>query len=222
MVSAREAALLSVAGAIETLGDPWYLAVAEGAVTHSSEETAIWHAECENYSRMLLDYGSSYEAGFLRAKDEDILNVSASGGDCQYDKVLVIAGGSPTAPQQFDDTAINAAGDVLTVPGHTLANGERMQFRKDAGVAAMFGPAEQQFYYAGNVSGDDFQVYSDEGLTSLVDLTAVTGGDTFDLIYAKGELYLVQTVAVTLVGDGASQPITQRLAVQFGSYGAGV
>lgn len=161
-------------------------------------------AEASNYTRKLCTPGIGTYDDLQRRYELPAISTtfSAQGGFLQYDRVVLISGGSSTANKVF---AADPSTSRLTVGLHGLVRGDKVVPTADAGGNLPTG-INPQVYYASSVDPNTVELYTDVALTTRVDFTSA-GSGTLRLRYANGNLELYGEVGSTTIADGQSQTI---------------
>lgn len=127
---------------------------------------------------------------------------TASGGSLTYDRAVLICGGvaTPLVAAIAADTAVDPATDRLTATAHGLSNGTRVTVRAQVGGTLPTGLTAGGTYYAKAPDANTLELYSDVGLTSIVNITA-DGTGTMEILDCTGTVHSVwtQTPAVSIL-----------------------
>lgn len=80
----------------------------------------------------------------------------------------------------FTDANVNTATDRITVTGHGFINADQVKLWNNGGSLPT-GIAHTRSYYAKVIDADTLELYREVGLTTLINITAVTGGGTHSI-----------------------------------------
>ncbi len=127
--------------------------------------------------------GSSLELPAIRA------SFTASSGTLTWQSAFVILGGSDISAKSFVTADVNPTADTITLAAHGLVNGDRLMFSGDALPGGISAGVR---YYVRAVSVNSVSLYTDAGLTALVNISS-SGSGTMQARYASGTIAAIIT-----------------------------
>jgi|GEM_PF-6627636 len=221
MVSVREQYLGEVAVAIKGSMGPVYATLGRGAVNLDSTSLEVLATELPYISRQPVDLASMFDVTNKREVVSQLLSFSASGGDVQFNRLILIARSSALAPIVFDGDAVDAVANEVSLPAHGLTTGQHVIFVQELGTTTWFGIAELTRYYVQVASPDAVRLFDETGSTQI-NLNAVAATDEYRLVVADGFILDVHEKPLTLIGDAASADVSYESSYQFGDWGGGL
>lgn len=139
--------------------------------------------------------------------EQEILSfVESSGGSgYSFNRVVLWYKGTATANKPI--ISVDTGANTISVTSHGLVAGQRVYLRSSAGGGGLPGGTnDTTIYYAGNIATSTLSLYTDEALTSIVDLTS-SGTGTLDLCWADGVPLAVISVSSVTINPSGTQPI---------------
>jgi hypothetical protein len=127
----------------------------------------------------------------------------ASGGALQFSYAVLWQGRGNLANKPV--SAVDSANDKLTVTAHGGVNGDRVIITSSIANPAGIDP--NTVYYLKSLGADEVSLYSDIGLSSLVNITDLGSGD-ITLRWANGYPALLQGGDTVNIGDGNFHTVT--------------
>jgi hypothetical protein len=107
------------------------------------------------------------------------------------------------ASHTFDEADVNTGTDRITVGSHGITNGEPVLLKSGTTLPAPLVPGNR--YYAKKIDADTIELYSDSGLSSIVNLTD-DGTGTHTIFYAINKVGAVGVVSA--VADSNNFTVT--------------
>lgn len=157
------------------------------------------------YSRPSLTFGTvAYDSGDSRAEIPGTVSgtFTASGGSIQYDAVVLWRGADSVAALTV--SSVNTGTDRLTVTSHGRTNGDKCAVTSTTSLPG--GISANTLYYIKSIDANTIELYTDSGLTSLVDITS-SGSGTIRLRLANGDPARIYTTTTQTINDGSSQTV---------------
>jgi len=177
------------------------------AIDESTSLAAILNTEAIQttlgYNSQVVTFSTSTYNGTTNRQEYPVVTVTFSedSGGSGYDyNYLVILSGAP-ANRQKTITAIDTSTNRLTITSHGITNGDRVVIRSTGGIPA--GISGTTLYYAKFIDVNTIELYTDAGLTSIVDITG-TGTGTIRLQYGNGTYAYSQSYPASFLTPGSS------------------
>lgn len=187
------------------------------AIDNSSDPAAILQYECiqtaGGYQPQAYTYtqGSSiYNSDTNWQQAPDVFaqfTESVSGAGYVHTHAVLWQGRGATANKLI--TSVNASTDQIACASHGLINGDLVFVRS---TGTLPGGLSIQRYYAKAVDLDLFELYTNEVLTSKVNITSA-GAGTLYLQYANGVPFALQSITGT-INPGTTKTIIASYQIQ--------
>jgi hypothetical protein len=134
------------------------------------------------YSRVVANFADGAYDTTDQRHELPIISASfaATGGSLQFQSIFLIADASTLASKAFTNAEVNPTSDRITIPNHSLVNGDQLVFTADSLGSLPGGIAANTLYTVTSASTNDF-------LLQGIDITD-TGSGTFRARNANGSI----------------------------------
>lgn len=187
------------------------------AIDNATDPAAILQYECiqtsGGYAPQAYTYtqnSSTYNADTNWQQAPDVFaqfTESGAGSGYAHTHALLWQGRGATANKLI--TSVNASTDQIACANHGLINGDRAFVRS---TGTLPGGLAIQRYYVKAVDLDLFELYTNEALTSKVNITSA-GAGTLYLQYANGVPFALQSITGT-INPGTTKTIIASYQIQ--------
>lgn len=178
-----------------------------GSLTTASTAATIVSNEVvgNGYSRPSLTFGTvAYDSGDARAEIPSTVSgtFTASGGSIQYDTIVLWRGADSVTALTVG--SIDTSTNRLTITSHGRTNGDKVAVTATTTIPS--GISANTLYYVKSIDANTVELYTDSGLTSIVDITS-SGSGTIRLRLCNGDPARIYTTSTQTINDGSSQTV---------------